>query len=172
MCKLMKIRKAINSDALNISSLGMCVWVDTYATTGVFEKISKYIHTELTENKIIEIIENKTVYVCCEEDCIFGYMVLGPEEGNKIEIETLYVLPKFQRKGIGKLLLEHALRSQSKIYWVSAWDLNHKAIRFYMKNGFKETGEIYFDLYGDKIRNVVLENNTRHSVQQDTKGVG
>ena len=152
----MEIRKAINSDSLNISSIGMCVWVDTYATTGVFNKISKYIHTELTEDKIQEIIKNKTVYVCSEEKCIFGYIVLGKDEGNKIEIETLYVLPKFQRKGIGKLLLEHSL-SEAKTYWLSAWELNHKAIEFYLKNGFKETGEMYFDLYGDKIRNIVLE---------------
>ena len=69
----MEIRKAIQSDAPNISALGMCVWVDT----------------------------------------------------NK--------------------------------FWLSAWELNHKAIGFYKKNGFKEKGEIYFDLYGDKIRNIVLE---------------
>lgn len=154
----MEIRKAINSDALNISALGMCVWVDTYATTGVFDKISKYIFSELTENKIFEIIRNKTVFVCSKEECLLGYIVLGPETENKIEIETLYVLPKFQEKGVGKLLLEHALLSQSTIYWLSVWELNHNAIGFYMKNGFKETGEMYFDLYGDKIRNVVLEN--------------
>jgi ribosomal protein S18 acetylase RimI-like enzyme len=152
----MEIRKAINPDSLNISSIGMCVWVDTYATTGVFDKISQYIHTELTEDKIHEIIKNKSVYVCSEEKCLFGYIVLGMEEDNKIEIETLYVLPKFQRKGIGKLLLEHSL-SEAKTYWLSAYELNHKAIAFYLKHGFKETGEMYFDLYGDKIRNIVLE---------------
>lgn len=134
-----------------------CVWTDTYATTGVFDKISEYIHTELTEDKIQEIIKNKTVYVCAEEKYLFGYIVLGAEEDNKIEIETLYVLPRFQGKGIGKLLLEHSL-SETKTYWLSAWELNHKAIEFYFKHGFKETGEMYFDLYGDKIRNLVLEN--------------
>ena len=152
----MKIRKAINSDAVNISALGICTWIDTYATTGVFDKISRYIHTEFTETKILEIIKSKTVYVCFEEDHLFGYMVLGPEDKNKIEIETLYVLPGFKRKGIGRMLLDHAAGSQSKTYWLSVWELNHNAIGFYINNGFKETGETHFDLYGDKIRNIIL----------------
>ncbi len=63
MCNTMEIRKAINSDALNISAVGMCVWVDTYAATGVFDKISKYIHTEFTENKIRQVIENTQGYL-------------------------------------------------------------------------------------------------------------
>ncbi len=158
-----QVRKAINSDALNISALGMCVWVDTYAVAGVFDKISRYIHSELTESRIIEIIKNRTVYVCTKEEYLFGYTVLGPEKDNKIEIETLYVLPGFQGQGIGKLLLTHALSQQSKKYWLSAWELNHKAFGFYMKNGFREAGETYFDLYGKKIRNVILEKNIRAS---------
>ena len=40
----------------------MCVWVDTHATAGVFYKISKYIHAELTENNIRQLIE-KTQHI-------------------------------------------------------------------------------------------------------------
>ncbi len=151
------IRKAVPTDALNISSLAACVWVDTYAADGVFDKLSKYVHEELSEDKIHGVIRDKTVYVCCEGDRLLGYVVIGPEQGGRIEIETLYVLPRFQGKGIGKMLLGHVLESQSRTYWLSVWELNRKALGFYEKHGFKETGEMDFDLYGDKIRNVIVE---------------
>ena len=156
----MEIRKAFASDALNIAAIGMCVWIDTYATEGVYDKISRFVFSEFTVEKILEIIKNKTVLVSINNSRLSGYIVLGPEKGNKIEIETLYVLPRYQLTGIGKKLIERSLKSQAKVYWLSAWELNRKAIKFYSKLGFQEKGELYFDLYGDKIRNIVFEIRT------------
>ncbi|MCK4707835.1 MAG: GNAT family N-acetyltransferase, partial [Gammaproteobacteria bacterium] len=83
----MKIRKATRSDALNISAIGACVWVDTYATEGVSDEISKYVATEFTAEKASLLIKNKTVLVSENENSILGYMVLGSEKNNKTEIE-------------------------------------------------------------------------------------
>ena len=156
----MEIRKAVESDAANIAAVGMCVWVDTYATEGVFDNISRYVFCEFTKDKIIEVIRKKTVLIVSDDSCLLGYIMLNREQENKVEIETLYILPRFHRNGIGRLLIEEALKSFPKSFWVSVWELNHKAISFYTKIGFKETGELYFDLYGDKIRNIVLEFST------------
>jgi ribosomal protein S18 acetylase RimI-like enzyme len=153
----MKIRKADKNDAANIAALGICVWIDTYATEGVFDKISRYVFSELIEEKILELISNKNVLVIVEENRLLGYIVLGAEKENKVEIETLYVLPKFHGQGIGRQLIKEALNIFQKSLWLSVWELNNKAIGFYQKLGFKETRELYFDLYGDKIRNIVLE---------------
>jgi diamine N-acetyltransferase len=153
----MMIRKAKDSDASNIAALGMCVWVDTYAAEGVFDKISKFIFSEFTKQKILKLINSKTVFVSENEKCLLGYIVLGPAKGDKVEIETLYVLPRLHGAGLGKQLLEQVLKSPHKNFWLSTWELNHKAIGFYKKFGFEETDELYFDLYGDKIRNIVLE---------------
>ena len=84
-------------------------------------------------------------------------MVLGPEKNNKTEIETLYILPGFQNNGLGSLFIEKAINISSSKLWLSAWIGNKKAIRFYNKMGFKERGELFFDLYEKKIRNIVFE---------------
>ena len=156
----MEIRRAIEGDAPDIGALSICVWVDTYATEGVYDKISKFVYSEFTEEKILEVIRNKIVYVATNEDNLTGYIVLSSDTDSKIEIETLYVMPKFQREGVGKQLIQQSLALAGKTIWLSTWELNHRAIAFYNKIGFKETGEIFFDLYGDKIRNVVLEIQT------------
>ena len=153
----MKIRKAMESDAIKIAALGACVWVDTYATEGVSDKIARFILSEFTEESILEIIRYKTVFVASSNANLMGYIVFGPENNNKIEIETLYILPKYQRTGVGSKLIQITTELPAKSFWLSVWELNHQAINFYSKIGFIETGELYFDLYGDKIRNIVLE---------------
>ena len=48
----MTIRKASQEDALNISAVGAWVWIDTYATEGVFNYMFKYIAPEFSVQKL------------------------------------------------------------------------------------------------------------------------
>jgi diamine N-acetyltransferase len=162
----MKIRKAITSDASNLAALGTCVWVDTYATKGVFDGISKYVFSELATEKILALIGSKDILVIQNENCLLGYIVLGSEKESKVEVETLYVLPKFQRQGLGRTLIKKALETVNVPLWLTVWDKNKKAIDFYERLGFEEQEEIYFDLYGTKVRNIVLELHERQSSDQ------
>jgi len=156
----MDTRKAIHSDAENLAALAICVWVDTYATYGVFDAISKYVFCELTVDKMTALIESKDVFVIQGENSLLGYIVLNAEKETKVEIETLYVLPGFQGKGLGTFLIEKAIDFVNAPVWLSVWDKNRKAINFYQRFGFEERGELYFDLYGIEIRNIVLELNS------------
>ncbi|MCP4600783.1 MAG: GNAT family N-acetyltransferase [Proteobacteria bacterium] len=156
----MKIRKAIQSDAANLAALGTCVWVDTYATQGVFEDISKYVFSELVTDRILALIGSKDIFVIQNENSLLGYIVLDSEKEKKVEIETLYILPRFQGQGLGRKLIEKAKEAVTVPLWLSVWDKNLKAINFYQRLGFEERGEICFDLYGTQIRNIVLKMST------------
>ena len=156
----MEIRKATATDASNIAALGACVWVDTYATPGVYDNISRFIFSEFTPARMLAILQEKTVWVCSDHGSLKGYMVWGKEERGRIEIETLYVLPRCQHSGIGRQFIQTARTWPSKTFWLSVWEQNHRAIAFYLNLGFRETGELFFDLYGERIRNMVLEINT------------
>ncbi len=153
----MRVRKAETTDAANIAAVAICVWVDTYATEGVNSDISKFVLSELVASKILNIIETKEVYVVANDDRLLGYMVLGPEENHEVELETIYVLPRFHGHGIGKALILEALQNVSTVLWLSVWEENDHAITFYKKLGFIESGELDFDLYGQKIRNIVFK---------------
>ena len=57
-----------------------------------------------------------------------------------LEIERIYVISKYQSKGIGALLLNYSLdlarMKRLKRAWLGVWDQNQSAIRFYERNGF------------------------------------
>ncbi|MBR1822383.1 MAG: GNAT family N-acetyltransferase [Clostridia bacterium] len=56
------------------------------------------------------------------------------------EIEKLYVEPAFQGRGIGAMLLDHAVSALgARFLW--ALEKNESALRFYARHGFAPTGE-------------------------------
>lgn len=148
----MQIREATNNDSCNISAIAQCVWIDTYATDGVRSAISKYVLTQFVESKIKEQISTKLVLVAEENSHLLGYVVFCHKEK---ELETLYVLPRFQRSGVGKKLLMRILSEEPSIN-LTCWEKNVSAIAFYKACGFIECGESFFELGGESHRNVML----------------
>lgn len=150
----MKIRIATLSDTRQIAAIGHCVWVDTYATEGVRQSIAEYVLSTFTQENIGREIQSKQVSIFEIDGHIVGYAVLSTSEENA-EIETLYILPRFQGQGLGQQFIQHAIQGNPSL-WLSCWDRNSAAIGFYRKLGFTETGETTFELDGEKHRNVLL----------------
>jgi len=150
---MIEIREARLEDATQLAAIGSCVWVDTYATEGMKASIAQFVLTEFTNQTLINTITSKTVSVAVSSGHIVGYSVVCSETA---ELEVLYVLPRFQRKRIGEQLLRVAKNSGDSI-WLSCWERNERAITFYKLHGFIEVGEAYFDLDGERHRNIVLE---------------
>ncbi|KZS80222.1 GNAT family N-acetyltransferase [Mycobacterium persicum] len=74
---------------------------------------------------------------------IVGVSIFGPEPGNPdhLEIDALYVAAGHERRGIGSLLLDHALSSEPShdaVLWCA--EMNHQAQCFYRKKGFRPDG--------------------------------
>jgi ribosomal protein S18 acetylase RimI-like enzyme len=83
-------------------------------------------------------------WVASNGDAVVGFCRAGRAEESWIR--AIYILPKFQRKGIGKALLETAEKwinethHGKKPIFLSVAVYNENAIRFYRKHGYKETG--------------------------------
>lgn len=148
----MQIREATIDDALNISAIAHCVWIDTYATDGVRNSISNYALTHFAESKIEETISNKLVLVAEKNGHLLGFAVFCI---NEKELESLYVLPKFQRSGVGSELLKCVLNESIGVK-LTCWEQNMAAIEFYKSCGFIECGESFFELEGESHRNLLL----------------
>jgi GNAT superfamily N-acetyltransferase len=70
-----------------------------------------------------------------EGDRLVG--VMGRQDlGEVILIRHAYVHPDWQRRGIGKKLLDHLLSQVKGPVLVGTWAAAHWAVRFYEKNGF------------------------------------
>src|SRR5688500_6596690 len=94
------IRHATSPDAANIAALGLCVWIDTYATEGVRTKLAEYALTYFALASIQDMIANKTVLVAEHAEHVVGYAILFTAQ-EQTEIHNLYVLPRLKRCGIG-----------------------------------------------------------------------
>lgn len=148
-----QIREATPSDVPLLVTIGQCVWINTYATQGVRESISRYVLSEFTVGKFESLIDTQKVYVIEIGAHIIGYGVVS--NSVPYELETLYMLPALQRKGYGKALLGF-MQSKYATLKLSCWEENQKAIEFYLRCGFIEVGESYFEMEGERHRNIVL----------------
>ena len=100
----------------------------------------------LTKEELLKEMENIEFYVYELEGKIVGVSDLTMENKGAGIVRWVYVLPEYQRKGIGTALLRHIesiakrrglrmlkLRTSEKACW---------AISFYRKLGYKITGKI------------------------------
>ena len=167
----MKILKAELSDAKNIAALAVQVWLDTYAVTGIRDVFSNYIWTELTpesfSNKLND--KNRELYKLIEDEHLIGLIELNYDSSyiqnpkSKLEIDKLYIQENFCNRGIGGMMIDFLImickKKNLSSFWLSVYEKNARAIKFYEKHNFSEIGEIYFELGNEKHRNIVYEYN-------------
>src|SRR5208282_2962373 len=87
-------------------------------------------------NELHKEIDEMTFFAY-EENEMLGVVGYQPVKDVTL-VRHLYVLPEYQRRGIGKKLLEHVISvAKTRRILVGTWGAAAWAIRFYEKNGFK-----------------------------------
>jgi len=76
---------------------------------------------------------------------LVGFIAVKFESwNNRAEIDGIYVLPEYKRRGIGMALIKEAVNYartvRARCLWLETQNINHPAIRFYLKAGFKFCG--------------------------------
>lgn len=84
-----------------------------------------------------KMINELFVYKFIIDDKIAGFYILNPPREKGIELEMLFVLPKFIGQGIGKQLLLHSLKKalQLKADFITLL-ADPNAVPFYQSQGF------------------------------------
>lgn len=106
------------------------LWKDRFTD----EKIKEYIEKELNK-------PNRTTLVAKENSKIIGFCSFDKDE-DKNKVTALYILPEYQGLGIGKRFWEKALQSFDLTKDISVEVVPYtRAVGFYEKLGFKDTGK-------------------------------
>lgn len=137
-----------------ITALGLCVWVDTYAIHGVRRDIANEVLKKFTLPNLSNCLEQYHVFVVAQQAHVLAYCCVTRQA--PIEIETLYVLPKFQRKGIGSRLLNFIIAEFGAVF-LSCWEGNSRAISFYRSYGFNQDGISWYEFEGQRYKNLVFK---------------
>ena len=158
----MKIRKINIDDLEALRNLSIQTFMETFEEVNTEEDMQKYLDENLSIEKLKTELENvnSEFYFAENNGEILGYLKLNFKdaqteklEENHFEIERIYVLKAFLGQKIGQILFDKAIeigREKNLEYvWLGVWEENHRAKKFYEKNGFEIFGKHDFILGED-----------------------
>lgn len=147
---IIKILKATPDDVLGIAEVKRVTWLATYPNkkAGITVndlKQSTFIDLEKIRRRQKEIKENKNrrMWVAKDGKRVVGFCGAMKENG-VYEIGAIYLLPDYQGRGIGKILINRAFEwlGITDDIKVSVVSYNKQAINFYKSVGFKKVGNV------------------------------
>ena len=164
------LKEVVPADASILQQISRQTFSETFADVNSPENIRKYLEVDLSIERLRQEITtpgSRFFFAMAGEE-VAGYLKLNTGDAqteiktaDSIEIERIYVLKSFQGMEIGKFLLRAAFdiaRSEGfRLIWLGVWEKNHKAIGFYLKNGFVEFGEHTFILGDEEQRDVLMK---------------
>ena len=105
--------------------------IDTFEdlTTIDYPKVLQWVRRNLENN-----LPHFTRVLC--DGTVAGFFCLT-DEGEKQELDSLFVLPEFQNQGIGTAILRHCLKDIPVYLYV--FNRNTRAIALYQRLGFQIT---------------------------------
>ena len=144
-----EIRKATVSDLETIQKISIQTFIETFAAVNSPENIANYIKDSLNTDQLTDELNNANsqFYIAYSDTEVVGYLKINFGDAqtetineNTLEVQRIYVLQNFHGKNIGQLLLEKvkkiAQTTDVEYIWLGVWEENHRALRFYTKNGF------------------------------------
>lgn len=156
------IRPLKADDLYSLQKLSVETFVDTFINSNTSDDLASCIDSLYNTEKLTRELAAKHSYFYFVEveDQIAGYMKLNTRyeqtEGQRddsLEIERLYILPRFKGLHLGSKLMKFALdlakEKDKKRVWLGVWEHNEPAQAFYSYWGFKRFSQHTFQVGSD-----------------------
>ncbi|TDE42093.1 GNAT family N-acetyltransferase [Flavobacterium rhamnosiphilum] len=165
-----EIRKATLSDLETIQNISIQTFKETFAAVNTPENIANYVKESFNSEQLTTELNNvnSQFYVAYSNAEAVGYLKINFSyaqtetiNGNALEVHRIYVLQTFHGKNIGQLLLDEAKKIAQRTgvdyIWLGVWEENHRALRFYTKNGFVVFDKHVFTLGNDEQTDLLMQ---------------
>ncbi|MBD7908503.1 GNAT family N-acetyltransferase [Sporosarcina gallistercoris] len=143
------IRKCNLKDVHELQKIAYETFEETFGPQNSPENLKAYLEKSFTVEQLEkEVAEpNSQFFFLYKSGEIAGYLKVNTGGAQTesmgeetLEIERIYVRQAFQKKGLGRYLLEKAIEvareCHKKRIWLGVWEKNENAIAFYRKKGF------------------------------------
>lgn len=153
-----------------LQAIGMQTFTETFSSTNSEENLNAYLQYGFSTAKLTDELNNPNseFYFATLNDKVIGYLKINfgiaqteLQDPKAMEVERIYVLSEFQSKKVGQLLFEKALaiakNKKVDFVWLGVWEENHRAIRFYSKNGFVAFDSHIFLMGNDKQTDILMK---------------
>lgn len=147
------IKKCALEDSRQLQEISYETFNETFKHQNSPENMNAYLEKAFNLKQLekeLANISSQFLFVYFNNE-VAGYLKVNTDDAQSeemdeesLEIERIYIKNKFQKHGLGKYLLNHAMeiakeRNKKKI-WLGVWEKNENAIAFYKKMGFVQTG--------------------------------
>jgi ribosomal protein S18 acetylase RimI-like enzyme len=137
------IQQAVEEDYKRLNFVNKETWLHTYPNEEndiTVEDIENLDWQKFENNWKTKLATSEVGLYCLTakiENKIVGFIVVK-EFVDFVSFGSIYILPDYQRLGIGSALINQALNfvSKNKIIVVKVAEYNHNSINFYKKMGF------------------------------------
>ena len=153
-----------------LRSIAIRTFTETFGPVNTEENMKIYLDESLNRETLKKEVETEGAYFYfakCDGQ-IAGYLKVcvgaaqtDPMGEDAFQVERIYVIQEYQRKGIGRALLNKALelakQFKKKFAWLGVWEYNPKALAFYKSFGFVQTGSHVFLLGTDPQTDLIFQ---------------
>lgn len=166
------LAKATLDDLESIVKISKETFLDTFGAYNSHEDIENYFKKAYSNSSISrEINEKEASFILAYyKGEISAYIKTNIgraqtelQENQGLEVERIYVRTAFKRRGIGKALINYAIKQAHDLgkqyIWLGVWENNSPAISFYKKLGFLTFGDHSFELGNDLQRDLLMKKN-------------
>ncbi len=153
MKMMINIRQCTFEDLYKLQEISYETFNETFKHQNSPENMNAYLEKAFNVKQLEKELSNVSsqFYFVYFHNEIAGYLKVNTNDAqseemddDSLEIERIYIKSTFQKRGLGKYLLdkamEIAIEQNKRIVWLGVWEKNEKAIAFYQKMGFVQTG--------------------------------
>ncbi|WP_163580856.1 GNAT family N-acetyltransferase [Gracilibacillus saliphilus] len=150
---MINIRQCTFEDLYKLQEISYETFNETFKHQNSPENMNAYLEKAFNVKQLEKELSNVSsqFYFVYFHNEIAGYLKVNTNDAqseemddDSLEIERIYIKSTFQKHGLGKYLLdkamEIAIEQNKQIVWLGVWEKNEKAIAFYQKMGFVQTG--------------------------------
>ena len=166
----MRITSLTVSDVSILRGIARDTFIETFSEANKAEDMERYLTENFSEEQLARELSNPDsfFYVAEVNGHVGGYLKLNtaraqtePQAADALEIERIYVLSSYHGHGVGQALYHHAMSvaedRKASYVWLGVWEHNHRALRFYEKNGFIAFGTHIFQLGNDQQTDILMK---------------
>ena len=166
----MRITSLTVSDVSILRGIARDTFIETFSEANKAEDMERYLTENSSEEQLARELSNPDsfFYVAEVNGHVVGYLKLNtahaqtePQAADALEIERIYVLSSYHGHGVGQALYHHAMSvaedRKASYVWLGVWEHNHRALRFYEKNGFIAFGTHIFQLGNDQQTDILMQ---------------
>lgn len=154
----------------SLADIAIRTFDETFSGTNSEENMKDYFSRCFTVEQLLRELEEPQswFYFARTKGKIAGYLKINIgtaqtelKEDEGFEVERIYVLKEYYGKGVGRELMDFAIkrgREEGKNYfWLGVHEENYRALRFYEKIGMKQFSDHVFMMGKQAQRDLLLK---------------